>query len=55
MDNASNGVAERAVAQVSETSAWMINHAACLLNLGTVGEDGKGPFERCRGRRLALQ
>ena len=39
----------------TETWAWMINHAACLLNLGTIGEDGKLPFERCRGRRLALQ
>ena len=39
----------------SETWAWMINHPACLPNLGTIGEDGKVPFERRRGRRLALQ
>ena len=33
----------------------MINHAAWLLNLDTIGEDGKVPFERWRGRRHALQ
>ena len=76
-DHASNGIAERAVGQVtgmvrtlkaelefntkgklgteSRTWAWMINHAACLLNLDTIGEDGKVPFERWRGRRHALQ
>ena len=39
----------------SRTWAWMINHAACLLNLDSIGEDGKVPFERWRGRRHALQ
>ena len=34
----------------SKTIAWMIGHAATLLNLDTVGSDGKVPFERWRGR-----
>ena len=31
-------------------SAWIIGHAATLLNLDTVGSDGKVPFELWRGR-----
>ena len=31
--------------------AWIIGHATTLLNLDTVGSDGKVPFERWRGRR----
>ena len=34
----------------SKTIAWIIGHAATLLNLDTVGSDGKVPFERWRGR-----
>ena len=34
----------------SKTIAWMIVHATTLLNLDTVGPDGKVPFERWRGR-----
>ena len=35
---------------VSKTIAWIIGHAATLLNLDTVGSDGKVPFEQWRGR-----
>ena len=34
----------------SKTTAWIIGHAITLLNLDTVGSDGKVPFERWRGR-----
>ena len=34
----------------SKTIAWMIVHATTLLNLDTIGPDGKVPFERWRGR-----
>ena len=34
----------------SKTIAWMIVHATTLLNLDTVGPDGKEPSERWRGR-----
>ena len=34
----------------SKTIAWMIVHATTLLNLDTVGLDGKVPIERWRGR-----
>ena len=34
----------------SKTIAWMVVHATTLLNLDTVGPDGKVPFERWRGR-----
>ena len=33
-----------------KTIAWMTAHATTLLNLDTVGPDGKVPFERWRGR-----
>ena len=32
--------------------AWMIIHAANILNLCEVGRDGKVPFQRLRGRRM---
>ena len=32
----------------------MVCHAACLLNLDSVGSDGKTPIERWRGRRLQI-
>ena len=34
----------------SKTIAWIIVHATTLLNLVTVGSEGKVPFERWRGR-----
>ena len=34
----------------SKTIAWTIGHTTTLLNLDTVGSDGKVPFERRRGR-----
>ena len=34
----------------SKTIAWIIGHATTLLNLDTVGSDGKVPFERWQGR-----
>ena len=34
----------------SRTNAWVTGHATTLLNLDTVGSDGKVPFERWRGR-----
>ena len=38
------------IAPESKTIAWMILQATTLLNLDTVGPDGKVPFERWRGR-----
>ena len=38
----------------SRTWAWIVNYAACLINLDSVGGDGKSPFERWRGRRHSL-
>ena len=34
----------------SKTIAWRVGYATMLLNLDTVGSDGKVPFERWRGR-----
>ena len=41
---------QRQIPPESKTIAWIIGHAATLLNLYTVGSDGKVPFERWRGR-----
>ena len=35
----------------SKVIAWIIGHTTTLLNLDTLGSDGKVPFERWRGRR----
>ena len=42
-----NGLAERAV---KDHCLGNVGHAATLLNLDTVGSEGKAPFERWRGR-----
>ena len=34
----------------SNTVAWIIGYATTLLNLDTIGSDGKVPFGRWRGR-----
>ena len=31
---------------------WLIKHAAAVMNYGQVGEDGKVPWERLRGKKL---
>ena len=32
--------------------AWMITHAANLINLYEIGQDGRVPYQRLRGRKL---